>query len=82
MSLEVCNLLNLRKVLIVKVLVLPFDSGDTILKSSHYGKEVRYLLCRNRGWVIFYFIVIFFLVILYRWLNIGRGRLLLVSHIN
>ena len=65
----------------VKVLVLPFDGGDMILKSSHYSKEVRCLLYCNKRWVVFYFIVVIFFVVLYRWLNIGRGRLLLVSYI-
>ena len=80
--LEVYNLLNLYKVLIIKVLVLPFNSSNIILKNSHYSKEVYYLLYYNRRWVIFYFIIIFIIIVLYRWLNIGRGRLLLISYIN
>ena len=80
--LKMCDLLNLREVLLVEVLVLPFDGGDTILKSSHCGKEVRRLLCRDGRWVIFHFIVVILVVVLCRRLNIGRGRLLLVGHVD
>ena len=76
------DLLSLRKVLLVKVLVLPLKGGDIILKNGDTGEEVCCLLRRDRRWIIFYFIIVIIVVYLYRWLNIGRGRLLLISYID
>ena len=75
------DLLDLCEVLLVKLVVLSLDGSNTILKSSHRGKEIRYLLRRNRRWVILYLVIVIIVVVINLKRDIGKRCLLLIGYV-